>query len=51
MQKVNEITKINAHSKSFNFLSKEPDVYDISELKKCAVEEEGIICPIERTRS
>ena len=31
---VNDITNINANSKSFNFLSKEPEIYSVSDLKK-----------------
>ena len=31
---MNEITKINTESKSFDFLKKEPEIYSISDLKK-----------------
>ena len=31
---LNDITNINANSKSFDFLAKEPDLYSISDLKK-----------------
>lgn len=31
---MNEITNINANSKSFEFLKNEPEIYDISDLKK-----------------
>ena len=31
---VNDITNINANSKSFNFLKSEPEIYNISDLKK-----------------
>ena len=31
---LNDITNINANSKSFDFLAKEPEVYSISDLKK-----------------
>ena len=31
---LNDITNINANSKSFDFLSKEPDIYSASDLKK-----------------
>lgn len=30
----NDITNINTHSRSFDFLSKEPDIYSVSDLKK-----------------
>lgn len=30
----NEITNINAHSRSFNFLKSEPEIYSILDLKK-----------------
>ncbi len=30
--KVNDVTNVNAHSKSFDFLAKEPDLYDVSDL-------------------
>ena len=30
---VNEITNVNANSKSFEFLEKEPDLYSINDLK------------------
>lgn len=33
-QKVNDVTNVNAHSKSFNFLNSEPEIYNISDLKK-----------------
>ncbi|MSU55186.1 MAG: type II toxin-antitoxin system Phd/YefM family antitoxin [Candidatus Taylorbacteria bacterium] len=31
---VNDITNINAYSKSFDFLKGEPDLYSLSDLKK-----------------
>ena len=31
---LNDITNINANSRSFDFLKDEPDIYDISDLKK-----------------
>ena len=31
---INEITNINANSASFNFLEKEPDLYNINDLRK-----------------
>ena len=31
---LNNITNINTHSKSFDFLSREPEIYSISDLKK-----------------
>lgn len=31
---LNEITNINANSKSFDFLKYEPDLYSVSDLKK-----------------
>lgn len=31
---VNDITNINAYSKSFDFLKDEPDLYSLSDLKK-----------------
>lgn len=31
---LNEITNINANSKSFDFLSKEPEIYSLKDLKK-----------------
>jgi hypothetical protein len=31
---VNDVTNVNAHSKSFDFLSKEPELYSASDLKK-----------------
>lgn len=31
---VNDITNINAYSKSFDFLKSEPDFYSLSDLKK-----------------
>lgn len=31
---VNDITNINAYSKSFDFLKNEPDIYSISDVKK-----------------
>lgn len=31
---VNDITNINAYSKSFDFLKDEPDIYSLSDLKK-----------------
>ena len=31
---MNEITNINANSKSFDFLSKEKEIYSLSDLKK-----------------
>ena len=31
---LNEITNINAHSKSFDFLKEEPEIYSVSDLKK-----------------
>ena len=31
---LNDITNINANSKSFDFLAKEPEIYSISDLKK-----------------
>ena len=51
MQKVSRVTHINAHSKSFDFLSKEPDLYSISDLKKRDVEDDIIACPSEQTQS
>ncbi len=33
-KELNDITNINAHSKSFDFLMKEPELYSISDLKK-----------------
>ncbi len=30
---VNEITNINAHSESFDFLADEPELYSVSDLK------------------
>jgi len=33
-KEVNEITNINAHSRSFDFLSKEPELYAVGDLKK-----------------
>jgi hypothetical protein len=32
--KVNDITNVNAYSKSFDFLKDEPDVYTLADLKK-----------------
>jgi hypothetical protein len=34
MKKIDEITNINANSKSFDFLKYEPDLYSVSDLKK-----------------
>ena len=31
---VNDIMKVNAHSKSFDFLRGEPELYNVSDLKK-----------------
>ncbi len=31
---LNEITQMNTHSKSFDFLKNEPDIYSLSDLKK-----------------
>lgn len=31
---LNEITNINAHSRSFDFLKDEPDLYSVKDLKK-----------------
>lgn len=31
---VNDVTNVNAHSKSFDFLAKESDLYGVSDLKK-----------------
>lgn len=31
---VNEITNINAYSKSFDFLADEPELYSVSDLKE-----------------
>ena len=31
---LNEITNINAYSKSFDFLKDEPDIYSLSDLRK-----------------
>ena len=31
---VNDVTNVNAHSKSFDFLAKEPDLYNVADLKK-----------------
>ncbi|KKW11049.1 MAG: hypothetical protein UY50_C0022G0017 [Parcubacteria group bacterium GW2011_GWA2_49_9] len=31
---VNEITNISAHSKSFDFLTEEPELYFVADLKK-----------------
>jgi len=31
---VNEITNVNAHSKSFDFLADEPELYSILDLKR-----------------
>ena len=31
---LNDITNINANSKSFDFLTKEPELYSVSDLKK-----------------
>lgn len=31
---VNDITNVNAYSKSFDFLSDEPDIYSTTDLKK-----------------
>jgi len=31
---VNDITNVNAYSKSFDFLKDEPDIYSVSDLKK-----------------
>lgn len=33
-RELDEVTNINAHSKSFNFLNNEPEIYSISDLKK-----------------
>lgn len=33
-KKLNDITNINANSKSFDFLKKEQDIYTIKDLKK-----------------
>ena len=33
-ESLNEITSINANSKSFDFLKSEPDIYSFSDLKK-----------------
>ena len=32
--KVNKITNINTHSSSFDFLTKEPELYSVQDLKK-----------------
>ncbi len=31
---MNDITNVNAYSKSFDFLSEEPDLYSVADLKK-----------------
>jgi len=31
---LNDITNINANSRSFDFLKEEPDIYDVGDLKK-----------------
>ena len=31
---VNDITNVNAYSRSFNFLEREPDLYSASDLKR-----------------
>lgn len=33
-KEINEITNINAHSRSFDFLDKEPELYAVGDLKK-----------------
>lgn len=33
-EEVDDITNVNAHSKSFDFLAAEPDLYGVSDLKK-----------------
>jgi len=33
-KELNDITNINAHSKSFDFLAREPELYSLSDLKK-----------------
>jgi len=33
-KEINEITNINAHSRSFDFLEKEPELYSVGDLKK-----------------
>ncbi len=32
--RISDITKINAQSKSFNFLHTEPDIYSVQDIKK-----------------
>jgi hypothetical protein len=33
----NDVTNINAHSRSFSFLAREPEIYSVSDLKKIYV--------------
>lgn len=33
-KEMNDITNVNAYSKSFDFLAEEPDTYSVSDLKK-----------------
>ena len=33
----NDVTNVNAYSKSFSFLDREPEIYSVSDLKKMYV--------------
>jgi len=36
-EEMNDVTNVNAHSMSFDFLEKEPEMYGVSDLKKTYV--------------